>query len=65
MSLLLTVRVVADEQYVVNVLTIWVTVVVPSCTGVEVAAVVVLLAADTVTAKATDAARMEQRIFDL
>ena len=65
MSLLLTVRVVADEQYVVNVLTIWVTVVVPSCAGVEVAAVVVLLAADTVAAKATDAARMEQRIFDL
>ena len=64
MTLPLTDRVVDVEQYVVNVLTIWVTVVVPS-TGAEVPAIVVLLAADTVAAKATNAARIERCIFDL
>ena len=59
MALPLTDSVVADEQYVVNVLTIWVTVVVASCAGDEVVAVVVLVAAETMAAKATDAARME------
>ena len=65
MSLPLTDRVVDVEQYVVNVLTIWVTVVVPRITGDEAVPIVVLLAADTVAAKATNAARMEKRIFDL
>ena len=65
MSLPLTDRVVDVEQYVVNVLTIWVTVVVPRIAGDEVVPIVVLLAADTVAAKATNAARMEKRIFDI
>ena len=60
-------RVVDVEQYVVNVLTIWVTVVVPVTAGDEAVttAIVVLLAADTVAVKATNAARMEKRIVDV
>ena len=60
-------RVVDDGQNVVNVLTIWVTVVVPSTAGDEAVttASVVLLAADTVAVKATNAARIEKCIFDL
>ena len=64
MTLPLTDRVVDVEQYVVNVLTIWVTVVVDSCAGDEVVAIVVLFAADAVAAKATNAARIGKRIFD-
>ena len=67
MSLPLTDRVVDVEQYVVNVLTIWVTVVVPSgaIRDEVVPIAIVVLAADTVAVKATNAARIEKCIFDL